>query len=188
VTSAPEGYGCGGIIGKMGSAPPIRRRSGDQEADMAQDVRILDDVDRRLVGLLRENARTPNSRLAELLGIAPSTCAARVSALVDRGVITGFTAIVPPAARGLGLEALISVSIRAGSRQHIGEFRADLQHRPEVRQLFFLGGAEDFVLHVAVHDTDALREFVVEQLSAHPAVASTRTSLVFQHDENLVAL
>jgi DNA-binding Lrp family transcriptional regulator len=135
---------------------------------------VLDDVDRQLVGLLRENARTPNSRLAELLGIAPSTCAARVASLVDRGVIAGFTAI--------------SVSIRAGSRQHIGEFRADLQHRPEVRQLFFLGGAEDFVLHVAVHDTDALREFVVEQLSAHPAVASTRTSLVFQHDENLVAL
>ena len=89
-----------------------------------------------------------------------------------------------PAALGLGLEALISVSIRTGARQRIGEFRADLEHRPEVRQLFFLGGSEDFVLHVAVHDTDALREFVVEQLSAHPAVASTRTSLVFQHHEN----
>jgi DNA-binding Lrp family transcriptional regulator len=180
----------------MVSTPPNRRRSGDEEAVMAADVRFtptnrpgtLDDVDRRLVGLLRENARTPNSRLAELLGIAPSTCAARVASLVDRGVIAGFTAIVPPGARGLGLEALISVSIRTGARQRIGEFRADLQHRPEVRQLFFLGGAEDFVLHVAVHDTDALREFVVEQLSAHPAVASTRTSLVFQHDENLVAL
>ncbi len=163
-------------------------RPGTERTDRSDRRDALDDVDRRLVGLLRENARTPNSRLAEELGIAPSTCAARVAALVDRGVIAGFTAIVPPAARGLGLEALISVSIRAGSRQHIGEFRADLQHRPEVRQLFFLGGAEDFVLHVAVHDTDALRDFVVDQLSAHPAVASTRTSLVFQHDENLVAL
>jgi DNA-binding Lrp family transcriptional regulator len=103
---------------------------------------------------------------------------------VDRGVITGFTASVNPAALGLGLEALISVSIRTGARQRIGEFRGDLEHRPEVRQLFFLGGSEDFVLHVAVHDTDALREFVVEQLSAHPAVASTRTSLVFSHSEN----
>lgn len=163
---------------------------------MAQDVRssnaerpdFLDEVDRRLVGLLRENARTPNSRLAEVLGIAPSTCASRVAGLVERGVIAGFTAIVPPAARGLGLEALISVSIRTGARQRIGEFRSDLQHRPEVRQLFFLGGAEDFVLHVAVHDSNGLRDFVVDQLSAHPAVASTRTSLVFQHDENLVAL
>ena len=155
---------------------------------MASDIRetSLDDLDHRIVQILRDDARTPNSRLAELAGIAPSTCLARVRSLVERGVITGFSAIVSPAALGLGLEALISVSIRTGARQRIGEFRADLEHRPEVRQLFFLGGSEDFVLHVAVRDTDALREFVVEQLSAHPAVASTCTSLVFQHHENRV--
>jgi len=155
-------------------------------ADMAAVVRneALDEVDRRIVDLLRDDARLANSRLAEQVGIAPSTCLARVRSLVERGVITAFSAIVSPAALGLGLEALISVSIRTGARQRIGEFRADLEHRPEVRQLFFLGGSEDFVLHVAVRDTDALRDFVVEQLSAHPAVASTRTSLVFQHHEN----
>jgi DNA-binding Lrp family transcriptional regulator len=157
---------------------------------MARDIRTepLDDTDRRILELLRDNARITNSRLAEEVGIAPSTCVARVKSLVDRGVITGFTAVVSPAALGLGLEALISVSIRTGARQRIPEFRADLQHRPEVRQLFFLGGSEDFVMHVAVRDTDALREFVVEHLSANPAVASTRTSLVFQHDENRVSL
>jgi DNA-binding Lrp family transcriptional regulator len=155
-------------------------------AAMTQEIReeVLDEVDRRIVDALRADARLPNSRLAELVGVAPSTCLARVRSLVDRGVITGFRATVSPAALGLGLEALISVSIRTGARQRITEFRDDLEHRPEVRQLFFLGGSEDFVLHVAVHDTDALRDFVVEQLSAHPAVASTRTSLVFQHHAN----
>jgi DNA-binding Lrp family transcriptional regulator len=148
----------------------------------------LDEIDRRLLGLLRDNARTPVSRLAELLGIAPSTCAARISSLVDRGIITGFTATVAPGALGLALEALISVGIRTGARQRIGEFQADIEQLPEVRQLFVLGGSEDFVLHVAVRDTEALRDFVVEKLSAHPAVASTRTSLVFQHDENLAVL
>lgn len=155
-------------------------------AHMAREIReeVLDEVDRRIVDALRADARLPNSRLAELVGVAPSTCLARVRSLVDRGVITGFSARVNPTALGLGLEALISVSIRTGARQRITEFRDDLEHRPEVRQLFFLGGSEDFVLHVAVHDTDALRDFVVEQLSAHPAVASTRTSLVFQHHAN----
>ena len=153
---------------------------------MAQQIRDepLDDVDRRIVEALRDDARLPNNRIAEIAGVAPSTSLARVRSLVERGVIAGFHAVVSPAALGLGLEALISVSIRTGARQRITEFRDDLESRPEVRQLFFLGGAEDFVLHVAVHDTDALREFVVEQLSAHPAVASTRTSVVFQHHEN----
>jgi len=48
--------------------------------------------------------------------------------------------------------------------------------------VFFLGGAEDFIIHVATRDTDHMRQFVVDNLSAHPSVASTRTSLVFdQH-------
>lgn len=144
--------------------------------------RDFDETDQRILDALRADARIPNSRLAEIAGIAPSTCIARVRALVDRGVIAGFTTLVSPAARGLTLEALISVSIRAGARQRIPEFHADMRNIPEVVQLFFLAGSEDFVLHVAVADTVALREFVLEHLSAHPAVASTRTSLVFQHD------
>jgi DNA-binding Lrp family transcriptional regulator len=150
--------------------------------------RELDDTDLRLLDLLRSDARMPNSRLAELAGIAPSTCVTRVRSLVDRGVISGFTTIVSAAARGLSLEALISVSIRSGARQRIPEFHADMRALPEVAQLFFLAGSEDFVLHVAVRDTGALREFVLDHLSAHPAVASTRTSLVFQHDEHGVEL
>lgn len=147
-------------------------------------ARDLDETDLRILDLLTADARIPNSRLAELAGIAPSTCVARVRSLVERGVIAGFTTVVTPAARGLSLEALISVSIRAGARQRIPEFHADMRKVAEVRQLFFLAGSEDFVLHVAVRDTAALREFVLEHLSAHPAVASTRTSLVFQHDSH----
>src|SRR6187399_1973155 len=108
--------------------------------------RDLDDTDLRILDLLRADARMPNSRLAELAGIAPSTCVARVRSLVERGVIAGFMTVVTPAARGLSLEALISVSIRSGARQRIPEFHADMRKVAEVTQLFFLAGSEDFVL------------------------------------------
>src|SRR3954470_3489125 len=88
--------------------------------------RELDETDLHLLRLLREDARTPNTRLAELTGIAPSTCVARVRSLVDRGIITGFTTVVAASAMGLALEALISVSIRSGARQRIPEFHADM--------------------------------------------------------------
>lgn len=148
----------------------------------------LDEIDRRLVMLLQEDARMPNSRLADLVGIAPSTCLARVRSLVDRGIITGFAANVSPAALGWGLEALVSVSIRAGARQHITEFAARIREVPEVVQVFFLGGSEDFIIHLAAADSDHVREFVLEQLSANPVVASTRTSLVFEHVYNGVRI
>lgn len=141
----------------------------------------LDDVDRALLGLLKDNARMTNARMAELVGIAPSTCVSRVRSLVDRGVITGFAASIDPVAVGLGLEALISVNIRAGARARIADFSSAIQRLPEVVQVFFLGGSEDFVIHLAARDTAHVRDFVVEHLSADPTVASTRTSLVFEH-------
>ena len=141
----------------------------------------LDEIDTQLVSLLRANGRMPNSRLADIVGIAQSTCITRVRSLEDRGVITGYAARISPAALGLSLQALISVSIKAGARHSISSFSDEIRERPEVVQLFFLGGAEDFVIHVATRDSDHLREFVVANLSAHLSVASTRTSIVFEH-------
>lgn len=141
----------------------------------------LDDIDSRLVALLRDGARMPNSRLAELTGIAQSTCIARVRSLEERGVILGYTARISAAALGLSLQALISVSIKSGARHNLTLFSDEIRARPEVVELFFLGGAEDFVIHVATRDSDHLREFVVSNLSTHPAVAATRTSIVFDH-------
>ena len=141
----------------------------------------LDEVDRILVRALQEDGRASNARLAELADIAPSTCVARLRALVERGVISGFSAQVAPAALGLGIQALISVGIRSGARQRIVEFGEQMRALPEVVQVFFLGGSEDFIVHIAVPDSDRLRDFVLEQLSANPLVATTRTSVVFDH-------
>jgi DNA-binding Lrp family transcriptional regulator len=144
----------------------------------------LDAIDRSLVAALTENARTPNSKLAASVGIAESTCIARVRGLVARGVIMRFTATLNPEALGLGLEALISVNIRAGARDQIAHFLEEIKAVPQVVQVFFLGGAEDFIVHFAARETKDVRDFVTEKLSAHPAVASTRTSMVFEHHYN----
>jgi len=142
----------------------------------------LDEVDATLVRLLQDDARMSNARLAEDAGIAPSTCLMRVRSLIERGVVRGFHADLDPRALGLGLEALISVNIRVGARNTIASFSEEMRVLPEVVQVFFLGGAEDFIIHVATRDTDHMRQFVVDNLSAHPSVASTRTSLVFDHN------
>lgn len=146
-----------------------------------RDVPVLDPVDRRLLRLLASDARRTNASLAAELGIAQSTCLARIAALRRRGVIRRFTVDVDPSALGNGLEALIFVRIRPGARHLMAEFGQSMRSVPGVTQLFFLGGDEDFLLHVSVRDAQEVRDFVVEHLSANPAVANTRTSLVFEH-------
>jgi DNA-binding Lrp family transcriptional regulator len=44
-----------------------------------------------------------------------------------------------------------------------------------------VAGADDYLLHIAVADSDALRDFVLEHLTTHPAVGHTETSLIFGH-------
>lgn len=146
----------------------------------------LDAVDRKIMEELQANGRMTNAELAERVGVAASTCIARVRSLVSRRVITGFTAAVDPRAMGLDLQVLVSVTVRSGARQRIAEMSDELRSLPEVMQLFFLGGVEDFIIHLAARDSDHVRDFVMENLSAHPAVSSTRTSIVFSHHQNPV--
>jgi DNA-binding Lrp family transcriptional regulator len=141
----------------------------------------LDGIDLEMLKILSSNGRISNADLAFELSIAPSTALMRMRRLVDQGVIQSFAAEVSPEAIGLELQALISVTLRAGARANLATFMKTMQEHPQVVQVFFLGGQEDFMVHVAVENSDAVREFVLEQLSNNPFVANTRTNLVFDH-------
>ena len=142
---------------------------------------VLDDVDRRIVSLLHADARVANNALAEAVGIAPSTCHGRVRRLVDVGVIRGFYTDIDPVAVGMPLQAMISVSLQSNARGKIRSFIQQIRGRRQVMDVYFLAGADDFLLHVAARDTEDLRSFVVENLNADADVAGTQTSLIFEH-------
>ena len=152
-------------------------------ADKPKNVRPadLDDLDRRLLAILHADARTSNSALADAVGIAPSTCHGRVRRLQELGVIRGFHADIDPAAIGLPLQAMVSVRLQSGARGKIRNFLQQIRRRPQVIDVYFLAGADDFILHVAARDTDDLRSFVVDNLNADADVAGTQTSLIFEH-------
>jgi len=148
----------------------------------------LDDLDLRILEIVRSDGRISNSALAEAAGVAASTAHVRLRSLVDRGVITGFLASIDQSLLGLPLQAIIGVTLRPGARQEsITRFSEEVRKLPQVLQVFFLGGSDDFIVHIAVRDSSAIREFVVEHLSAQPSVASTRTSIVFDYHRNGVA-
>jgi DNA-binding Lrp family transcriptional regulator len=140
----------------------------------------LDDVDLVIVRELARDARLPNNALAERAGIAPSTCLGRVRSLRERGVIRGYHADVDPAALGRPLQAMIAVRLQSHARGRIREFVARVAGLPEVLNVFFLAGKDDFLLHVAAPSTSGLREFV-ETLSSNADVSYTETSLIFEH-------
>ncbi len=56
----------------------------------------MDDTDRRLIGLLRENARLPVATLARRLKVSRGTVQNRINRLAAEGAITGFTVRLKP--------------------------------------------------------------------------------------------
>ena len=140
----------------------------------------LDDIDRQLVRELARDARIANNALAERVGIAPSTCLGRVRSLRERGVIRGYHADVDQAALGRPLQAMIAVRLQSHARSRIRGFVAEVAGLPEVLNVFFLAGKDDFLLHVAAGTTATLRDFV-ETLSSNGDVSYTETSLIFEH-------
>jgi DNA-binding Lrp family transcriptional regulator len=148
---------------------------------LSNDVRPgIDEVDRRILVVLSEDARIPNNALAERVGVAPSTCLGRVRALRERGVIKGYHADIDPAALGRPLQAMISVRLAPGGRERIAGFGDKVAHMPDVLNVYFLGGADDFYIHISAASSHALRQFVVA-LSADPDVSLTQTNLIFEH-------
>src|SRR6478735_2495943 len=132
---------------------------------------VLDEVDHTILRALAADARIPNNRLAAQAGVAPSTCLMRVRRLQDAGVIRGFHAEIAP----------VSVRLQAHARPRIGSFAQRLAALPGVLNVFFLGGVNDFQVHLAARSPDDLRDFVVTNLSASRDVAVTETNLIFEH-------
>jgi DNA-binding Lrp family transcriptional regulator len=154
----------------------------NEEGTPPNDVRpLLDETDRRILKVLAVEARIPNNALADRVGIAPSTCLGRVRSLVERGVIRGFYADIDPAAVGYSLQAIIAVRLQVDARNAIDSFADRLAGMAEVRNVFFIAGGQDFLVHVVAQDTAELRQFVVVNLSGSPEVASTETNFIFEH-------
>lgn len=133
------------------------------------------------MGALQNNARLSNKELAARVGLAPSSCLERVRRLQSSGVIRGVHADIDPDSVGIGLQAMVAIRLGQHARETLEALRNHLVERPEVVAMYHVGGAADFLIHVAVRDTTHLRDFAFDQLTSRPEVAHLETSLIYEH-------
>jgi DNA-binding Lrp family transcriptional regulator len=143
-------------------------------------IMTLDRIDCDLIQLLQNDARLSNKELAAAVGLAPSSCLARVQRLKADGVLKGAHAEVDPDALGIGLQALIAVQLRQHSRAQVKAFWKHIMGLPEVLTVFHVAGTHDFQVHVAVRDAHHLRDLAMDAFTTRPEVAHIQTSLIFE--------
>lgn len=139
----------------------------------------LDRIDFEILGSLQEDARLSNKELAARVGLAPSTCHERVRRLREAGVLLGAHERVHEAALGWGLQAIIAIRLRQHRRAAVESFREHLEGMGEVLRWYHVGGAHDFLVHVAVRDSQHLHDLALDGFTAHPEVDHMETHLCF---------
>ena len=144
-------------------------------------MRPLDRIDAEILRQLQKNGRLPNKELAERVGLAPSTCLVRVRRLQEDGVFRGFHAELEPHAVGVGVQAMVAVTLSRHARTEVESFRTHALALPEVIAFFHVTGEADFLLHVAVRDLDHLRELALSAFTTREEVARLETSVIYEH-------
>lgn len=138
----------------------------------------LDDIDLELLRRLRDDGRAAVTRLAEQLHLSRSAVHQRLSALADRGVLTGFVPTVDPERLGTGVAAFVLLSGGPSGRLEYEPLRAQLEQLPHVELASLVTGEADVLLLVRASDLEELRRFLLEDLQRVTQLRSTLTLLV----------
>ena len=145
----------------------------------------LDDTHVRMLDLLREDGRTSVASLADQLGISRSNAYTRYEALVRGGVITGVHAEVDPASVGIGVAAMVFITLR---QSQWADFRARLSSVAELEYFAVMTGEHDAMLIVRAPDVAAIHELVSTRLAQWPSIKATTTVFIMDEERAHVSL
>jgi Lrp/AsnC family leucine-responsive transcriptional regulator len=140
----------------------------------------LDDFDRKILSILRRDGRITFTDLAQRVGLSKTPCQQRVRRLVDKGVITGFAAIVDPAKVGLDHVAFAEVKLSDTREAALKQFNAAVRAIPEVEECHMIASSFDYLLKVRTPDIRRYRIILGEKISSLPHVASTSTFVAME--------
>jgi len=140
----------------------------------------LDATDWRILKELQANGRVSNVELARKVGISPPPCLRRVRALEEAGMIAGYFALLDEKSVGFEVIAFAMVGLHSQSEADLRAFENRVLAWPLVRECYMLSGESDFQLKCVAPDLTAFQDFVIEELTAAPNVASVKTTLVIR--------
>ncbi len=141
----------------------------------------FDRIDAGILTALQNEGRLSNKELAAKVGLAPSSCLERVRRLRETGVLKGFRAEVSHDAFGIGLQAMVAVRMSRHTVELVLGFQQEMLKKPEVVGIYYMAGADDFLVHVAVRDANHLREFILSDFTSRHEVSHVQTNLIYEH-------
>jgi DNA-binding Lrp family transcriptional regulator len=135
----------------------------------------LDDIDQRILGALRDDARASFAEVGSKVGLSAPAVKRRVDKLRAAGVITGFAALVDPSALGWTTEAYVEIYCQGRTSPAV--IAAAVSRHPEVVDACTVSGEADALIHVVAADMKHFED-VLERIGAETFVVRTKSVLV----------
>lgn len=135
---------------------------------------VMDDLDHRLLGLLRADARRSVASLAAELSVSRATVRARIDRMVETGVIAGFTVLLRQDVQPATVRAVTMIEVEGRAADAV---IARLHGFPQVRTLYTTNGRWDVIAEI---ESDSLQAFddTLRRIRQIPGIASTETSIL----------
>lgn len=149
------------------------------DAQFAHPAARMDDIDRQLIALLRDDARMSVVALAAKLRLARATVQSRMARLEADGTIAGYTVRLKPAAQAHRIRAIMSVEV-AGHRADV--VRRALRGHPAVVSLHTTNGRWDLMAELQADSLEAFDQ-VLRAVRAIEGIANTETSILLSTEK-----
>lgn len=130
----------------------------------------LDATDLRILGALQDHGQISKSRLAELVGLSPTPCWARLNRLKKAGLIRGYHADIALMQIVEMAKVVVTVSLKSHRKADFERFEAFVQSTPEVTDCISTGGGMDYVMTVVTTSLPAFQRLMETMLEADLAV------------------
>lgn len=139
----------------------------------------MDSKDRQILKELQADGRLSNQDLSERVNLSPSPCLRRLRLLEEKGVITGYTALVDQKAWGLPVTVFIRIKLERHGDDAVQAFEGAIIDMPKVMDCWLMTGRSDYLLRVIAADLDDYEQFVRRELQRVPGIASIDTSFAY---------
>ena len=140
----------------------------------------LDAIDWRILKELQGDGHMTNVALANRVGLSAPPCLRRVRALEEVGLIAGYTVLLDEPALGFELTAFAMVGLHNQAEAELRAFENLVLGWSLVREAYMLSGESDFMLKCIARDLPTFQEFILDELTAAPNVASVKTFLTIR--------
>lgn len=138
----------------------------------------LDKTDLKILKILQDNAKITNLQLSAEIGLSPAPTLERVKKLENAKLIKGYYTQLDYEALGIGISAIIQITLTRQVENAISNFKKEINKIPEIMECYQVTGNADYVLIVMLKDIRDFEALISQKLSKMEEIGQMQTMVV----------